>query len=82
MPERAPDGGTDTPGRVTTARSDSAGSPERRSLSEISNALVQVYKDQFGRGPTTVRSHYAGPDTLACLLEQTFTPAELNLQAG
>ena len=38
-------------------------------------------RDQFGRGPTKVRTHYAGPDTLVCLLENTFTPAERNLQA-
>ncbi|MFZ1995636.1 MAG: Na-translocating system protein MpsC family protein, partial [Solirubrobacteraceae bacterium] len=46
-----------------------------------SRAMVQIYKDQFGRGPTKVRSSYAGPDTLVCILEHTFTPAERNLQA-
>lgn len=55
--------------------------PERRPLSEISTAMVQVYKDQFGRGPTRVRTNYAGPDTIVCLLEHSFTPAERNLQA-
>ena len=54
---------------------------ERRSLFEISNAMVQIYKDQFGRGPTKVRTHYAGPDTLVRPLEKTFMPAERNLQA-
>ena len=43
--------------------------------------MVQIYKDQFGRGPTKVRTNYAGPDALVCLLEHTFTPAERNLQA-
>ncbi len=42
--------------------------------------MVQIYKDQFGRGPTKVRSSYAGPDTIVCILEHTFTPAERNLQ--
>jgi uncharacterized protein YbcI len=28
-----------------------------------------------------VRTNYAGPDTIVCLLENTFTPAERNLQA-
>ena len=50
-------------------------------LLEISNEMVRIYKEQFGRGPTKVRTNYAGPDTLVCLLEQTFTPAERNLQA-
>jgi uncharacterized protein YbcI len=48
-------------------------------LSALSNAIVRIYKEQFGRGPTKVRSHFAGPDTLVCLLEHTFTPAERNL---
>jgi uncharacterized protein YbcI len=54
---------------------------ERGPLQEISYAMVQIYKDQFGRGPTKVRTNYAGPDVLACTLEHTFTPAERNLQA-
>jgi uncharacterized protein YbcI len=48
-------------------------------LSEISNAMVHLYKQQFGRGPTRTRSHWAGPDVLVTLLEDTFTPAERNL---
>lgn len=49
-------------------------------LLAVSNAMVKLYKEQFGRGPTKVRSHYAGPDTVMCVLENTFTPAEKNLQ--
>lgn len=52
-----------------------------RGLAALSNEMVRIYKEQFGRGPTKVRSNYAGPDTLVCLLENTFTPAEKNLQA-
>jgi uncharacterized protein YbcI len=51
-----------------------------RSMAILSNEMVRIYKEQFGRGPTKVRSHYAGPDTVVCLLENTFTPAEKNLQ--
>jgi uncharacterized protein YbcI len=50
-------------------------------LAMISKEIVRIYKDQFGRGPTKVRSHYAGPDILICVLENTFTPAERSLQA-
>jgi uncharacterized protein YbcI len=53
----------------------------RGHMAALSNKMVRIYKDQFGRGPTKVRSHYAGPDVLVCLLEHTFTPAEKNLQA-
>jgi uncharacterized protein YbcI len=48
-------------------------------LMEISNAMVRLYKDQFGRGPTRARTHWAGADALMCLLEDTLTPAERNL---
>jgi uncharacterized protein YbcI len=48
-------------------------------LLEVSNAMVRLYKDQFGRGPSTARSHWAGPDTIVCFLEDTLTPAERNL---
>jgi uncharacterized protein YbcI len=48
-------------------------------LIEISNAMVRLYKDQFGRGPTSARSYWAGPDVIMCLLEDTLTPAERNL---
>jgi uncharacterized protein YbcI len=41
--------------------------------------MVGLYKEQFGRGPTRARSDFAGPDTLICTLEDTFTPAERRL---
>jgi uncharacterized protein YbcI len=50
-------------------------------LAMVSREMVRIYKDQFGRGPNKVRSHYAGPDVLVCILENTFTPAERSLQA-
>ena len=48
-------------------------------LAAISREMVRLYKDQFGRGPTKVRTDWAGPDTLVCTLENTFTPAEHSL---
>jgi uncharacterized protein YbcI len=48
-------------------------------LMEISNEMVRLHKEQFGRGPTKARTYWAGPDTLVCLLEDTLTPAERNL---
>src|SRR3954447_10132076 len=48
-------------------------------LMEISNAMVQLYKGQFGRGPTAARTYWAGPDAVMCVLEDTLTPAERNL---
>ena len=48
-------------------------------LASVSNALVRIFKEQFGRGPTKARSYFAGPDTLICVLEDSFTPAERKL---
>lgn len=59
--------------------------PDRRSdgqvsvLAEISREMVRLYKEQFGRGPTKARTDFAGPDTLICTLEDSFTPAERKL---
>jgi uncharacterized protein YbcI len=46
---------------------------------EISNAMVRLYKQQFGRGPTTARTYWCGSDVITCVLEDTLTPAERNL---
>ena len=48
---------------------------------ELSNAMVRLYKDAFGRGPTKARAHFAGPDVLVVVLEQSMTTAERNLAA-
>ncbi len=48
-------------------------------LSAISNEMVRLYKEQFGRGPTKTRTHWAGPDVIVVTLEDTLTPAERNL---
>jgi uncharacterized protein YbcI len=50
-----------------------------QSLAEVSNAVVALHKTQFGRGPTTARSHFAGPDVLVCVLEDALLPAEVAL---
>src|SRR5947199_6673865 len=50
-------------------------------LAAISNAMVRLYKELFGRGPTKARSYFAGPDVLVCILRETFTPAERSLVA-
>jgi uncharacterized protein YbcI len=51
---------------------------ERRGLMmvEISNAMVHLYKELFGRGPTKARTSYAGPDLLVSSLENSLTRIE------
>jgi len=48
-------------------------------LLEVANAMVRIYKEQFGRGPTRARAVWAGRDALLCTLEDSFTPAERKL---
>jgi uncharacterized protein YbcI len=45
----------------------------------ISREMVRLYKEQFGRGPTSARTHWAGPDTIVSALDDTLTPAERNM---
>jgi uncharacterized protein YbcI len=45
----------------------------------ISNEMVRLHKGQFGRGPTSARTLFAGPDTIVVVLENTLTPAERSL---
>jgi uncharacterized protein YbcI len=43
---------------------------------ELSNAMVRLYKNLFGRGPTKARTSYAGPDLIVSTLENSLTPIE------
>jgi uncharacterized protein YbcI len=53
-----------------------ASDPRGMQTAELSNAMVRIYKEQFGRGPTKAHSVYAGPDLVICTLEHSLTPAE------
>jgi uncharacterized protein YbcI len=53
----------------------------RSPLLEISNAMVALFKEAFGRGPTKARAQFAGHDTLLVILESSLTVAERNLVA-
>jgi uncharacterized protein YbcI len=48
-------------------------------LQELTNAMVRLYKELFGRGPTKARTDYAGPDTLVSTIQNSLTPAERNM---
>jgi uncharacterized protein YbcI len=49
---------------------------------EISNAMVHLYKELFGRGPTKTRTDYAGPDLLVTTLENSLTRIERTMVAA
>jgi uncharacterized protein YbcI len=56
------------------------GTADRSSvLMDISNAMVQIYKTKFGRGPTRTRTEWCGNDIICVVLEDTFTPVEQSL---
>ena len=46
---------------------------------EMSNEMVRLYKELFGRGPTKSRTNFAGPDVVVCTLENSLTRAEQNM---
>jgi len=48
-------------------------------VAAISDEMVRLYKEQFGRGPNRVRTYWCGDDILMTVLEDTFTPAERSL---
>ena len=54
---------------------------EQRSnvLLEVSNTMVRLFKERFGRGPTKARAVWAGEDALSCFLEDTLTPVERSM---
>ena len=50
----------------------------RSPLLQISNAMVRLYKEAFGRGPTKARAQFIGNDTLIVVLEDSLTVMERN----
>jgi uncharacterized protein YbcI len=57
----------------------SPGTPHHEVSMEISNGMVHLYKELFGRGPSRARTYFAGPDIVICSLETSFTPAERSM---
>jgi uncharacterized protein YbcI len=56
--------------------SDSRATQASNTLAAVSNAMVKLHKEQFGRGPTHARTEFAGGDTLVCTLDDALLPAE------
>ena len=51
-------------------------------LALLSNAMVGLYKDLFGRGPNRARTSYAGPDLIVSTLEDSLTRIEQTMAAA
>jgi uncharacterized protein YbcI len=46
---------------------------------ELSNAMVRLYKELFGRGPTRAKTSFAGPDLIVSTLENSLTRIEQHM---
>ncbi len=61
------------------ARGLSDTSQHQSHTTELSNALVALHKEQFGRGPSTTRTEFAGPDITVTVFHDALLPAEREL---
>jgi uncharacterized protein YbcI len=48
-------------------------------LATVSNALRKPHKEQLGRGLTSARTHFVGPDAMHCVFTEALLPAERRL---
>jgi uncharacterized protein YbcI len=46
---------------------------------DLSQAMVRIYREQFGRGPETVSTRFSGPDVIISLLGNSLTPVERSM---
>lgn len=65
------------PGRTAAARDRQ---PSGKALAGISNGMVRLYREYFGRGPTAAKT-YALDDLVICVLRDGLTAAERTLFA-
>ena len=68
---------------MSNAETLALGHSDRRGieLQELTNAMVRLYKELFGRGPTKARTDYAGPNAIVTTIENSLTPAERSMVA-
>ena len=65
---------------MTETMQDGAQDGAQSLTSQISNEMVRLYKDKFGRGPTKVRTNFTAENSIIiCTLEDSLTPAERSL---
>jgi uncharacterized protein YbcI len=58
---------------------DSGGDRDASIVAAISDEMVRLYKEQFGRGPERVHTYWCGEDALMSVLEETLTASETSL---
>lgn len=63
---------------MTDARKDPEGTSEGEKAAAISNAIVHLFSEYYGRGPTRSKT-YIFDDYVTCVLEDTMTTVERTL---
>ena len=56
----------------------SAAEPDGEQLAAVSNAIVKIFSESYGRGPTKAKT-YAFDDYVLCVLEDILTTVERTL---
>jgi uncharacterized protein YbcI len=56
----------------------SAAEPDGEQLAAVSNAIVKIFSESYGRGPTKAKT-YAFDDYILCVLEDILTTVERTL---
>jgi uncharacterized protein YbcI len=54
--------------------------PDDRVLRDISAGIIHLFEVHFGRAPKGVETHFASPDILICVVEDSLTPVERTLR--
>jgi uncharacterized protein YbcI len=53
--------------------------PEGEDLARVTNGIVRLFREYYGRGPTSAKSYLLGDRYLVCVLKGTMTVVEQTL---
>ena len=56
-----------------------AGTHAGEQLAAVTNGIVKLFRDYYGRGPTKAKSYLLDDRILVCVLEETMTKVEVTL---
>jgi uncharacterized protein YbcI len=62
-----------------TTQSADGGSQQGEQLAAITNGIVKLFRDYYGRGPTKAKSYILDDRIVVCVLEDTMTRVEKTL---
>jgi len=65
---------------VRVQRAKAPATEDVNELTELSRAIMRLYKERLGRGPDRARAFRAADDVLVCVMEGTLTTKERTLR--